>query len=60
MLKPKKCPFCGNKNIEGPSRILNPIFNPWRVWCSNEYCGAAGPAGDTKKEAIVHWNQAAR
>jgi Lar family restriction alleviation protein len=56
------CPFCGNdskdeflisfeyRTIGGDPTTTYKVFN---VYCS---CGALGPDGHTRKEAIERWN----
>jgi hypothetical protein len=63
-LKPRRCPFCGelnsndlgviveNRCIPGPEGHI--YYKNYNVACS---CGALGPNGDTKKEAVERWNQ---
>jgi Lar family restriction alleviation protein len=55
-----KCPFCGNTRKEEfaihitDMSIGDTAFNRINVCCS---CGARGPDGETKEEAIAAWNR---
>jgi Lar family restriction alleviation protein len=60
----KPCPFCGERNrndlgvitedrcIPGPEGHI--YYKNYNVACS---CGALGPDGDIKKEAVERWNR---
>ena len=44
------CPFCGcDKTFMSDFRGL------WHIRCAN--CGAEGPDGATREEAVVRWNR---
>lgn len=51
----KPCPSCGS---DKKLRVGGPIFSKMYVVCNN--CGAYGPNGDNKDEAIEYWNAAPR
>lgn len=53
--KLKSCPFCKSNNVS-PNDFLYAI-RLWSVHCLS--CGAQGPDGHTKQEAIEAWNRRA-
>jgi len=62
-MKTKPCPHCGSEDVinqKKPIKARNPITlkvlaKHYAVWCSD--CGAYGPHGDTRKEALELWNK---
>jgi Lar family restriction alleviation protein len=53
------CPFCGGAAELIPMRSLAGDPSGHRVWCPSLPCCAAGPALDTKADAIAAWNRRA-
>jgi len=49
----RECPFCNG--MLGITRDHSESGAPWRVVCDD--CGADGPYGDTKEEAVERWNR---
>lgn len=54
------CPFCGGVHLDwghAPATIKSP---DWKYWIFCTGCGASGPFGDLKADAIEKWNAAQR
>lgn len=52
----KPCPFCGIKDDNEQTITQEKLMfsTPYQVACS---CGARGPHGDTREQAIQQWNE---
>jgi Lar family restriction alleviation protein len=50
----KPCPFCGSTD----STVISPPSED-RCWVQCSLCGAEGPLGSTKQDAVDRWNRRA-
>ena len=50
----KPCPFCGEDEIETPTRGMQPS-----IWVECDYCKTCGPIERTVSKAIEQWNKRA-
>ena len=54
-MKIEKCKFCDNTTSFKIKKLDGGVVNKFsHVWCGS--CGAYGPQGNGKKEAIDRWN----
>ncbi|MDR3173789.1 MAG: Lar family restriction alleviation protein [Treponema sp.] len=63
-IKLESCPFCGNDNrdefaVSIEHRSLARTDKIWTVYNVGCSCGATGPDGNTRKEAVKRWNRRA-
>ena len=59
--KMKPCPFCGEARLLKTVRMFfDKILRISDYFVECQQCGARGPAGTTKRMAVISWNRRAK